>query len=150
MAVFSAEPQGKPASGHPHQPGGKRVLSHAAQTRPVVVGSRDSRRPATTRSCRRSCADPLAATSSISARTRSLGDRNPLCPGILSLLPSFSPSCSVGGIFSRYACASLPPDPSGLSTSKTSSGSTHTSSQPDLWGIHLIHNRWPVHIFFAI
>lgn len=51
------------------------------------------------------------------------------------------------GYFSRYACAPLPPDPSGLSTS---GGSAHSSSQPALGGVHLIHNRWPRAHLFAI
>lgn len=51
------------------------------------------------------------------------------------------------GYSSRYACAPLPPDPSGLSTS---GGSARSSSQPALGGVHLIHNRWPGAHLFAI
>lgn len=78
---------------------------------------------------------------------RPLRGWNPLCPCFLLCSPcsAHSPPSSSIGYFSRYACAPLPPDPSGLSASETSGGSAHTSSQPDLRSIHLIHNRWPVY-----
>lgn len=93
---------------------------------------------------------PLAAASRIpraslpEERAGHLEDETPRRHPLLALFILLYPEC---GVFSRYACASLPPDPSGLLASKTPGGSAHTS-QPDLWGIHLIHNRWPgVHRF---
>lgn len=113
----------------------------------------DSQRLASTLSCSPRSLGQLAASSRILGTflpeeraghpRRPLEGRNPLCPCSLFCSP-FSPHSPRAGVcdyFSRYACAPLPPDPSGLSASETSGGSTHTSSQPDLWGIHLIHNR---------
>ena len=100
------------------------------------------RQAASTLSCSPRSLDQLAASSQIlgtflpeeraSHPRRPLEGRNPLCPCSLCSPFSHSPPAGVCDYFSRYACAPLPPDPSGLSASETSGGSTHTSSQPDL------------------